>query len=513
MGTLRPIAAVAVLMSVLLLHASPVLADGKAFPSLADPTPMPDQRALIHFADGVQTLVIDTAIETNAPELAWVVPVPSVPEISACDPGVFTTLEVIFRPRVNSRTSGWWFPLLFVGLILWACAVHRNLWVALTAVVLILLVGFVFLPALGVARSSMSSTAGVDVLDRQRVGSYDVTTISSDDPSALVTWLTEHDYHIDEASTPAIKAYVDDGWVFVASRIVNDESGDEIIAPHPLAMRFPVEQPVYPMRLTGTQDEDLDVTLYVFADQGARADRFEVVRSDDVERVDERRYSRYAVLPMIVVSQAGLLELLPKCRYATRLSATLTPEQMREDVTIDLVPFVERGGMVNTEERVVSLALNTGVALFTLGIGVLILPALFGLIPRAWVVRAGAVFLVGGIVAGLVQYARHDGVSVDRHRVYDSAGQLYETYADLYGAVESEFGDPELLGADSIPEVEAFALAWLDALPEQDNALTGQPIREEASPGNYLLRRTEDRLEFLIHDVTGLGEAQPIIGD
>jgi hypothetical protein len=61
---------------------------------------IPDQRALIYFKDGVETLVIDTSVQSTATNLAWIVPLPDVPEIEAATPGLFTTLEILFSPTI-----------------------------------------------------------------------------------------------------------------------------------------------------------------------------------------------------------------------------------------------------------------------------------------------------------------------------------------------------------------------------------------------------------------------------
>jgi hypothetical protein len=63
---------------------------------------------------------------------------------------------------------------------------------------------------------------------------------------------------------PVIASYVKDGWVFVATKVRRDKPDNETSTPHPLSFTFKTDKPVYPMRLTGVDNEPLSVELYVF---------------------------------------------------------------------------------------------------------------------------------------------------------------------------------------------------------------------------------------------------------
>ena len=60
-------------------------ADGKVFATV-DIATIPDQRVLIHYAEGVETLVVQTAFSGSGTNFAWVVPVPTKPEVFAVKP-------------------------------------------------------------------------------------------------------------------------------------------------------------------------------------------------------------------------------------------------------------------------------------------------------------------------------------------------------------------------------------------------------------------------------------------
>jgi hypothetical protein len=61
---------------------------------------IPDQRALIHFTNGTETLVIDTAFRGEGTNFAWIIPVPSVPTVEPATAGLFTTLQILFQPEI-----------------------------------------------------------------------------------------------------------------------------------------------------------------------------------------------------------------------------------------------------------------------------------------------------------------------------------------------------------------------------------------------------------------------------
>ncbi|MBU6399470.1 MAG: DUF2330 domain-containing protein [Verrucomicrobia bacterium] len=76
-------------------------ADGMVYPTaVAINVTIPDQRALIHFSNGVERLVIETRFTSVGTNFAWVVPVPSPPVIEPATTGLFPTLQYLFQPRI-----------------------------------------------------------------------------------------------------------------------------------------------------------------------------------------------------------------------------------------------------------------------------------------------------------------------------------------------------------------------------------------------------------------------------
>ncbi len=108
MARLAPIAFLfAALLSMALLATPTAKADGKIFLSIATDTgsgsTMPRQRAIIAFKHGEQRMAIDTAFTGAGEEFAWLVPLPSEPEILPATKGMFDTVDLLTAPRVNGR--------------------------------------------------------------------------------------------------------------------------------------------------------------------------------------------------------------------------------------------------------------------------------------------------------------------------------------------------------------------------------------------------------------------------
>lgn len=93
------------------------LAEGKIFPSTAFPEQVriPEQEALIHWANGVERLVIETRFDAKGTNFAWVIPLPARPKIEAATPGMFPTLRSYFAPEVKHEIYRLYLWALGVG--------------------------------------------------------------------------------------------------------------------------------------------------------------------------------------------------------------------------------------------------------------------------------------------------------------------------------------------------------------------------------------------------------------
>jgi len=304
---------------------TPARADGKVFAPTLVPqqVEMPDQRALLAWNDGVETLVIESAFVGKGTEFAWVVPLPSKPEVFPATAGTLPSAVALMQPVIKEGLPFAWglavilgsvgvIALLFgwsvVGIIMQVAISGIGIialvatifaftqstalgWVTfglgclcvwlfrdsfqkkttmLEVLITLIIVLFVFsitIPTVGKVGSTMgSSTQAAHVtVEQHAVGDYDVALISGQEGNGVITWLETHKFALNPAERTVATDHAKSGGWFVASRVHRQfaESGRSV--PAPLAFRFPTKQPVYPMRLTGAgATRSLNVELIVF---------------------------------------------------------------------------------------------------------------------------------------------------------------------------------------------------------------------------------------------------------
>lgn len=402
------VAGVAIAAAACLAVPTTARADGKAFHTSVPNLSMPDQQAIITWKDGVETLVISTAIDMPAggpdAKAAWVIPLPTqgrVPETFPVEPGVFDAARAACTPRFAHVPFPLAPALFALGILVWLTVLlpkRRSLIIRTGAVVLTLLAILEMWPKLGVTRSASGpAPSGVHILDARRVGSYDTVTLSSTDPGELVRWLNDHGFNVDPKIAPVIAQHVAEQWVFVVCRLTADVAGSLAgrVEPHPLGFRFATAAPIYPLRLTGVGNTDLDVDLFVFGDGTAEAPGFRVARSGPVDT--SPRAGLWGIDGAVRVSQPELGALAAGSPRLTRLSGTLTPADMTRDAKIEFSAPRDRGGVVHSTESADRLGASAaGSVLLLLGVG-----AVFARIPsRASDNRRAAWFLAAAAITG-----------------------------------------------------------------------------------------------------------------
>lgn len=72
----------------------------------------------------------------------------------------------------------------------------------------------------GATGAGGASNGGVDVIAQQVVGPYDTVQLSSQDPGALKNWLLANGYNIPLDVAPVIDAYVNEGFDFLALKLI-----------------------------------------------------------------------------------------------------------------------------------------------------------------------------------------------------------------------------------------------------------------------------------------------------
>lgn len=305
------------------------LGDGGFIPSTAfQKVEIPDQRALIHFADGKETLVIDTAFKGGGTNFAWIIPVPSVPTVEPATIGLFSTLQIIFQPKIVHNVTGYYKFAIFLGILVAYVLRKRRRGESPVGMLLIVasfaILYSLLLPALGTAGSASLSGDEVSVLNRKTVGVYETATLSSRDGQALFDWLNQNGFVAPTNFIPAIRAYAQEGWYFVASKIRLDASLLEAAKPHPLMLTFKTDHPVYPLRLTGINNDSCRIELYVFGPSRAELSNFKVERCAEPSYPSGKELFAWR-LKELRIRHPLLRKLVDGSPVATKLTGQLSP--------------------------------------------------------------------------------------------------------------------------------------------------------------------------------------------
>ena len=507
--------AVCCLLSLLL--PVPALADGMVIPSTAFPAniTMPDQQALVHFTNGTERLVIETRFTGAGTNFAWVVPLPSQPVVEAATTGLFPTLRYLFQPRVMHQVPAYFIVILTTaGLILVFRAAFRAGAVWVIVLILGILVLALLLPALGTAGSKgMAGTAegAVSILDRRVVGVFDITIIASRDPKALQNWLRENGFAASADTDPVIASYVNEGWVFAAAKVRRDLGELQTSTPHPLSFTFKTARPVYPMRLTGVNNGPLRVELYVFGPARAAAPHFKVERCTSPGYPEPGSgWPRISPETPNVVHPL-LRQWVGDSPVATKLTATLSPADMQQDVWLDWDSFQEIKSRLYSRPGALTHALNWGTAVLVVGLLLAWLASLAIKASHRWLPAfCVAAVLLGLAVAGALYLTLpRTEVRLVHRPAASTKSSLHSIYRSLEAANASTPATARAMLADFASQLSSYKGSRDGDGGYWANLLLGGPIREEDSPGNYTLRETASGLEFVTYDAQG---AEHVLG-
>ncbi len=285
------------------------------------------QQAVLFYEEETQTetLVISMQFRGDAKDFAWIIPVPGKPTISRGSTAVFTSLEGLTGGR------------------------------------------YAVMPyAAGLGGAEDTKTQSVNVVSKQSIDYYDITTLTADDSSALADWLRENGYYYPVGSSYILNSYVTNGWYFVAVKINAENVSISSIESNlregnatPLKLVFSAKNPVYPLRISsvmsdttkqrtviapassdlqpGTQPtsvivpgntwrpKTIPVELYVIAEHKKSIPGFSTTYGNWVKRDD---------IALWAVDGEGnpLLQAKQGKYFLTKLSRQMTYEQMTEDL-------------------------------------------------------------------------------------------------------------------------------------------------------------------------------------
>lgn len=200
MFSMKKIISILILTLFLTLFAPSVLADGGFFPPVYYNEDIfePTQKGII-LHDGTQEqLIIQATYKGEMDDFAWIIPVPSYPDIDKTSSYLFEELHFLTQPDYKRA------PRLFQRTIMYASE--------------------------GMTKSMDSLGNSVTVHEQRQIGIYNVTVLSSRDPKSLLNWLSENEYRVSLEAESILDFYIQKKWYFIAMRVNLAPLDEKLIA-------------------------------------------------------------------------------------------------------------------------------------------------------------------------------------------------------------------------------------------------------------------------------------------
>ena len=250
------------------------------------------------------------------------------------------------------------------------------------------------------------------------------------------------------------------------------------------------------MRLTGLNSQSLNVELYVFGPTRAEAPHFKVERCVKPAYPPESPNAWFSGPETPDIVHPLLRKWVNGSLVATKLIATLSPSEMRQDVWVDWTPFLEKKNHFFSRQGALTMALNWGSGLFAAGLFVVCLLAFVSKtykskLPRLFgIVAVASIFLVGLIYFSLpkIEVKLVKGPYSHWRGEQQLGLVIISDQSNWHTTAEVRAGLQKFISNST--NAANFALNW-------ENYFVGGQVREEDSPGNYLLRETNNQLQLV----------------
>ncbi|MCG7203921.1 DUF2330 domain-containing protein [Streptomyces arenae] len=263
-----------------------------------------------------EQIVMRLTVDGDADRAAWIMPVPHRATVTLADPALFDQLHTLTAPVHRTRHHFWpadgdW-PLTTGG--------------ATSPVP----------PGVG------AQPPGVGVVERQRLGPFDVAQLTATDPGALDGWLRGNGFALPPRLSGALAPYVAERWEYVAVKLAPETANTTLHgALDPLRLAFASDRPVYPMRLSRLAATPQSLGLYVLA-----AHRMEPRTAIGGERprvVYAGRLSRPAgVLRELATGTPYLTAIGQEFPYPSRISGDHVLRRAASDTPFQQVVYTDR---------------------------------------------------------------------------------------------------------------------------------------------------------------------------
>jgi hypothetical protein len=178
----------------------------------------------------VQDMILKISVEGEVKEFAWIIPLPNVPKIKKEDPGLFKELFDYVEYR-NTRSK------------------HGG-------------------KTSNAPAADNTASKSVEVIKRETVGDFDITTVRETDQGGLNPWLESEGFQTLEGSEDVLDFYREKNYVYACIKVSSEAlASEKSIDSQPLRFTFETggtDGIFFPMKLTGLQKDRFNVNLYIF---------------------------------------------------------------------------------------------------------------------------------------------------------------------------------------------------------------------------------------------------------
>lgn len=310
-----------------LVSTQPTMACGGLFCQNV-PVDQAAERIIFTVDPDVVTAYVQINYTGSAPDFAWVVPVPSVPEVDVAEIDSFNELQAATDP-------------VFMLPPVPDCMFDQDL------------------PMLAAVEESAAEAEEVTVFSSGEAGPYafDVVGTETGNANALIDWLNENNYRITADMEPLVQVYVEERMVFLAMKLQPEQGVQDI---QPVKMSYSAQRPTISIRLTAVAaTPNMGIYTWIFGRAQAEAQNYASLQILDDELAVSSPFgggTNYLQLVSTGIDRFGgqafiteyaqpttqlnvvdplLQELRQRYPYVTRLYGQLSPEEMTVDPTFD----------------------------------------------------------------------------------------------------------------------------------------------------------------------------------
>jgi hypothetical protein len=235
------------------------------------------EQIIFEVRDGRTTAHILIRYEGNPEEFAWLLPVPTPPELDLSETMAFGVVNLATSPQITVRERSLCPSPQYVctfgggggfssgggssgggGCGFGGASSDSAGWAPTDA-------SFSADGAGWYEDASTSVPAGVEVLERLVVGPYDIITFQADDAALAIGWLQDEGFIVNETTIPFLEPCIEAGMVLIAVKLLPDA---EATAIRPLMVTYDSPVPMIPLRITAVAAEpELTVTAMIFHDR------------------------------------------------------------------------------------------------------------------------------------------------------------------------------------------------------------------------------------------------------